>query len=201
LNKVSNPKFWNDRYLDENTKWDLGGPTPILSHYLKTKNNIGRVCVLGCGKGHDAIEFSKYQNDVHAVDFSEEALKDLKQRASNENAKINIHNKDIFLLPNSHEDFFDMVYEYTCYCAIDPDRRADYFSMVHSILKKNGLFFGIMIPLDKDVYNDEGPPFGVSIKQIEELTASYFDIVENQFSKYSIEPRKGREKILVLKKK
>ena len=94
-----------------------------------------------------------------------------------------------------------MVYEYTCYCAIDPDRRADYFSMVHSILKKNGLFFGIMIPLDKDVYNDEGPPFGVSIKQIEELTASYFDIVENQFSKYSIEPRKGREKILVLKKK
>ena len=86
------------------------------------------MCVLGCGKGHDAIEFSKYQNDVHAVDFSEEALKDLKQRASNENAKINIHNKDIFLLPNSHEDFFDMVYEYTCYCAIDPDRRADYFS-------------------------------------------------------------------------
>jgi len=201
LNEVSNPKFWNNRYLNKNTKWDIGGPTPILSKYLKTKNKIGSVCVLGCGKGHDAIEFSKYKNDVHAVDFSKEALKDLRQRAIKADAKVNLHNKDIFLLSDSHKGYFNMVYEYTCYCAINPDRRADYFSMVYDILKKNGLFFGIMIPLDKDMYNEEGPPFGVSMKEIKALTADLFDVVSSKFSNYSIEPRKGREKVLILKKK
>jgi len=179
----------------------LDGPTPILSNYLKTKSKIGKVCVLGCGKGHDAIEFSKYNNDVHAVDFSIEAIKDLKSRSKAQDVKVSLHNKDIFLLADSHKGYFDMVYEYTCYCAIDPDRRADYFSMVYEILEENGIFFGIMIPLDKDIYNEDGPPFGVDMKQIKTLTSGLFEIVTNEFSDYSIEPRKGREKVLILKKK
>ena len=200
MNKVSDPQFWNERYLENNTKWDLGSSTPILVNYLKIKNSIGKVCVLGCGNGHDALEFSKYKNEVYSVDFSTEALKNLKDKSEDKNLKLHLINQDIFALPDLYKNYFDMIYEYTCYCAIDPNRREEYFEMVHTILKKGGLFFGIMIPLDKEMYNEEGPPFGVSINQVLTLISGKFEVVSNNFSEFSIEPRKGREKVVVLKK-
>ena len=72
--------------------------------------------------------------------------------------------------------------------------------MVYKILKVGGLLFGIFIPLDKDIYNEEGPPFGVSVKEIMKLAHNKFKVIENTFSDYSIEPRAGREKLIILEK-
>ena len=82
MNKVSNSNFWNQRYLENNTGWDIGESTPILQHYLESKTKIlGKVCVLGCGNGYDAIELALHENDVFAVDFAEEPLKNLKKKS------------------------------------------------------------------------------------------------------------------------
>ena len=199
MNKVSNPEFWNQRYLDNNTKWDIGAPTPILSHYLKKNSILGKACVLGCGNGHDVIELSNYGAEVHAVDFSSQAIKNLQEKITKEN-RIVLIEEDIFNLSDMYTDSFDFVYEYTCYCAIDPNRRVDYFDMAYSILKSGGLLFGIFIPLDKDMYNEDGPPFGVSVDQILELTQNRFKIIKNSFSQHSIEPRAGRERLIILEK-
>ena len=197
--RVSSSAFWNNRYLNGNTKWDIGGATPIVTDYLKNnKNRIGKVCVLGCGNGHDAMEFSRYNNDVYAVDFSEEAIKNLENISKQNSQKLNLVKDDIFNLDNQYLDYFDMIFEYTCFCAIDPDRRTEYFDLTYKILNKNGLFFGIFIPLDKDT--DDGPPFRVSIDEIKESIEGKFIIVENFFSELSIEKRKNREKVLLLKK-
>tara|TARA_B100002052_G_C15870495_1_gene594463 strand:+ start:1507 stop:2109 length:603 start_codon:yes stop_codon:yes gene_type:complete len=200
LKKVSKPGFWNKRYLDDNTGWDIGAPTPILTNYLKENKSIGKVCVLGCGNGHDALELARYNNDVYAVDFAKKALDNLKQSSANEKLAINLVNEDLFNLNSHYPTFFDLVFEYTCFCAIDPSRRKEYFDVVHKILKKNGLLFAIFIPLDKKI-NNEGPPFGVDISQIENLIFNKFDIIKNEFSILSIRPRKNREKVLILKKK
>tara|TARA_B100002051_G_scaffold66788_2_gene63346 strand:- start:12 stop:614 length:603 start_codon:yes stop_codon:yes gene_type:complete len=200
LKKVSKPGFWNKRYLDDNTGWDIGAPTPILTNYLKENKSIGKVCVLGCGNGHDALELARYNNDVYAVDFAKKALDNLKQSSVNEKLAINLVNEDLFNLNSHYPTFFDLVFEYTCFCAIDPSRRKEYFDVVHKILKKNGLLFAIFIPLDKKI-NNEGPPFGVDISQIENLIFNKFDIIKNEFSILSIRPRKNREKVLILKKK
>ena len=196
---VSSPVFWNDRYLDGNTKWDIGGATPIITDYLGNKqNSIGKVCILGCGNGHDAMEFSRYDNDVYAVDFSDEAIKNLKNLSIKNNLTINLIKDDIFHLVRKYSDYFDMVFEYTCFCAIDPSRRIEYFNLVYSILNDNGLLFGIFIPLDKST--DDGPQFRVSIDEIKDLVEGKFIILENFFSALSIDKRKNREKVLILKK-
>ena len=198
--EVSNPIFWQQRYLENNTKWDIGSPTPILTDYLDNNSSIGKICVLGCGNGHDAIEFSKYGNDVHAVDFAQEPLKNIEKEASSRELNIKLVCKDIFSLNVQYPKYFDMVYEYTCFCAIDPNRRVEYFDMVHSVLKQGGLLFGIFIPLDKEL-SDDGPPFGVNIDTILDITEKKFDVIENSFSTLSIEPRFNREKVVILKKK
>ena len=200
MKNVSSPEFWNQRYIDKNTKWDLGAPTPILSHYLQTNHTEGKACVLGCGNGHDAIELSKYNLDVYAVDFSIHAINNLKEKLNGDES-INLLHRDIFSLSKDYVNTFDIVFEYTCYCAIDPDCRENYFDMVYKVLKKGGKLLGIFIPLDKDMYNEEGPPFGVSVNEILALIKGKFNVLENSFSSLSIDKRAGREKWMILEKK
>jgi len=200
LKEVSTPKFWQDRYLDNNTKWDIGVSTPILVNHLKNNSIIGKVCVLGCGNGHDAIEFSKFGNDVYAIDFAKHPLENLKESALSLNISVNCVNRDIFELKAEYLNYFDMVYEYTCFCAIDPNRREEYFDVVHSILKKGGLLFAIFIPLDKEL-TDDGPPFGINIDSILSIIDGKFEVIENTFSSLSIKPRLNREKLIILRKK
>ena len=200
MKNVSSPEFWNQRYIDNNTKWDLGAPTPILSHYLQTNHTEGKACVLGCGNGHDAIELSKCNLDVYAVDFSIHAINNLEEKLNGDES-INLLHRDIFSLSKDHVNTFDIVFEYTCYCAIDPDRRENYFDMVYKVLKKGGKLLGIFIPLDKNMYNQEGPPFGVSVDEILALTKGKFNVLENSFSPLSIDKRVGREKWMILEKK
>ena len=200
MKDVSTPEFWNQRYIDNNTKWDLGAPTPILSHYLQTNHTEGKACVLGCGNGHDAIELSKWNLDVYAVDFSIHAINNLKEKLNGDES-INLLHRDIFSLSKDYVNTFDIMFEYTCYCAIDPNRRENYFDMVHKVLKKGGKLLGIFIPLDKDMYNEEGPPFGVSVNEILALIKERFNVLENSFSPLSIDKRAGREKWMILEKK
>jgi ubiquinone/menaquinone biosynthesis C-methylase UbiE len=199
MKRVSTSKFWNQRYLDNNTKWDLGHPTPILTHYLENNKISGKACVLGCGNGHDVMELSQYNIDVYAIDFATEAIKNLRKKLT-QIQRVKLIEEDIFNLSHLYSNYFDFVYEYTCYCAIDPNKREDYFDMVYKILKVGGLLFGIFIPLDKDMYNEEGPPFGVSVEEVMELAHNKFKVIENTFSDHSIEPRARREKLIILEK-
>ena len=95
MHKENSPKFWVDIYLKNDIGWDLNGPTPIflhLSKFLKT----GKVCIVGCGRGFDAVMFAKKGFDVMAVDFAPSAIKSLKSLANKENLNLNALEKDIF---------------------------------------------------------------------------------------------------------
>ena len=108
MKNVSNPNFWNQRYKDNNTRWDIGQPTPIVTDYLKKNKHIGKVCILGCGTGYDAIEFALNGNDVYAVDFSIEALNRLRTIKPN-NLKLKLVHQDIFDLASKYKNYFDLV--------------------------------------------------------------------------------------------
>ena len=55
-------------------------------------------------------------------------------------------------------------------------------------------------PFDKNMHNEEGPPYGVSEDEIIALTKGNFNILENSFSALSINKRAGREKLMILEK-
>ena len=68
-----------------------------------------------------------------------------------------------FSIGNFLEDepikLYDLIFEHTLYCAIEPARRAEYAEAVDKNLKPGGLFLTIhfLFPL-----SEEGPPFGAS---------------------------------------
>jgi 2-polyprenyl-3-methyl-5-hydroxy-6-metoxy-1,4-benzoquinol methylase len=76
MNEVDHSKFWEDIYLENDTGWDLKGVTPVFDS-ISNELIQGQVCIVGCGRGYDAIMFAKKGFDVTAVDFAPTPISEL----------------------------------------------------------------------------------------------------------------------------
>ena len=191
-------KFWEDLYLSDDATWDLEGVTPIFESISK-EINPGKICILGCGKGYDAVMFAKKKFEVTAVDFAPSAVKYVKKLAKDSKVEIHVLKKNIFNLSNDYYNQFNYVIEQTCFCAINPNMRNNYEQLVSNLLVKGGLLIGLWFPLDKDI-SDGGPPWATSINEVKSLFSTRWEIEREEFSSLSIKPRKDREKLIVFRK-
>ena len=66
--KENIPSF-GKAYINNDDKWDLKEATPIFKK-LATELPLGRVCIIGCGRGYDAIAFAEKGFHVTAIDFA-----------------------------------------------------------------------------------------------------------------------------------
>ena len=198
MNEVNHSQFWDDIYLENDTGWDLKGVTPFFD---SISNDLiqGKVCILGCGRGYDAIMFAEKGFDVTAVDFAPTPISELNKLAIQKSVIITTVQDDIFSLVEKFPDTFDYVIEQTCFCAIDPNRRKEYEILVRTILKPGGKLVGLWFPLDKS-QKEGGPPFGTTIYEVKSIFNSGWKIEKENFPSQSVEPRKGREKLIIFKK-
>ena len=190
---VAIPKFWNQKYLENTTGWDIGGPTPAFiqwSKNLSTKNN--NILIPGCGNGHDAVYLSQLNQNIYALDFAKEPIKNIQDIAKKKNLIINTICSDFFKLDKSYYNMFDYILEYTFYCAIPITKRLDYIKIMHKLLKTKGKLIGFFIPINSTQEN-HGPPFNVEIDSTIELFSQYFIIDKLEKSPYSIPQRVDNE--------
>tara|TARA_B100002052_G_scaffold279082_1_gene286025 strand:+ start:1071 stop:1688 length:618 start_codon:yes stop_codon:yes gene_type:complete len=192
--------FWNQKYTNNQDKWDLNKPTPILKNRSISfdTNNKLKICIPGCGKGHDALYLASIGHDVYAIDFSSNALTYLKD--NNIYSNLHIIESDFFTLPEKFYNKFDVLFEYTFFCAINVSRREEYLKMCNYLLKSGGLFFGIIFPIS-EVSDQNSPPFKVDLPIFENLFSKHFTLSKKEFSNLSIEPRKHNEIIYEFIKK
>jgi SAM-dependent methyltransferase len=107
-----------------------------------------------------------------------------------EAVELTVERRDVFTLPRDHAGAFDGVWEYTCFCAIDPDRRDEYVRVLHAILRPGGLLLACFFPLRDGT---DGPPFPVSRRDIERVLAGRFSVLEAGPPLRSVERRRGLE--------
>jgi len=101
-------------------------------------NKKGKVLVLGCGIGREAIYMSKRGNKVIGVDFAENMLKNARLNAKKENLEINFLKTDITSLPLQANNFDFVTIFYTLNYLKKHDRLQT-LKECHRVLKKNGL--------------------------------------------------------------
>ncbi len=195
---VNSPQKWQADYERKSDGWDLGGPTPALKRLADSGRFLpGSMLVPCAGRGHDAREFARRGFAVTAVDFSPYAVQEMKKLA-NPQAPVEILQHDMFTLPHTMDGQFDYVLQYTCFCAIDPQRRADYADLIARLLKPGGVYIDLAFPLDGRA---GGPPFATSE---EEITALFqgrgFKLISREKLQDSISPRRAAEALLVFQK-
>jgi len=195
----SMPEYWENSYKSGEMGWDLGGPTPVFDQWIDTCKEPLSICILGAGNGWDAINFASKDHVVTAVDFAESAIRNMLYAAKQSKLEMDIIHMDIFDLDQIYTNHFDVVLEYTCFCAIDPSKRRDYLKMVRHILKSHGDLVGLLFPLDKDS-SDGGPPFAVQLQPTIELISEYLFLIKQEIPSLSIKPRVGKEVFVIFRK-
>lgn len=189
--RVSAPEFWEDLYARGGDGWELGGPAPPLVDFVETTPPPkGRVAVPGCGRGHDARLLAARGYDVTGFDFATAALRAARQLAAREGVDATFEGRDVFTLGRDLPNAFDGIWEYTCFCAIDPARRAEYVRSLAGTLRGGGWLLACFFPLRTLT---AGPPFPVSPAEVRRLLAPAFTIERAFAPLHSVRGRQGRE--------
>jgi len=199
MHDVNTASFWEENYRSGRTGWDLGMPTPVFQRLAESREfSPGKMLVICAGRGYDALMFARHGFQVMAVDFAEQAVKEMQSRLK-PGLPMEVIQADIFDLPAFMKEEFDYILEYTCFCAIDPQRRTDYIESVSSLLKKGGYYIALAFPIGK---RSGGPPFVVTPDELViPLNERGFDVILREIPTDSVPGREGIEELLVLKKR
>ena len=191
-----NDQYWNNRYLESTTGWDLGMVSPPLSIYIdQLTDKRQRILIPGCGNAYEAQYLvDKGFFSITLVDFAPSLVKKLQAEFNrDETNTVRLICEDFFNLKGT----FDLILEQTFFCALEPGLRNEYVLKMHELLAAGGRLAGVL-------FNREfegGPPFGGSKVEYVALFEPWFDILKMEVCQHSIQPRMGTELFFELEKK
>lgn len=188
-------KFWDSRYCNDNTGWDLGEiSTPLKTYFDQLTDKNIKILIPGGGNSYEAEYLHKKGfTNVFVVDLSKIALNNIQNRVPTFPKNHLIH-QNFFDLNST----FDLVVEQTFFCALNPNLRSKYAKKMSEIIKKDGKLVGLLF---NDPLNDDRPPFGGNKEEYLAYFKPYFSIEIMENSHNSVESRKGRELFIKLIKK
>lgn len=191
---VLDENYWSNRYKFGLTGWDIGYPsTPIVQYLDQIEKKEVEILIPGAGNGYEAIyAFKNGFENVNILDFSSAPLEDIKVKFP-DFPDSNIHHEDFFL----HNNKYDLIFEQTFFCALDPSFRFKYVEKMIDLLKPGGKMVGVLFNRN---FEKEGPPFGGSFIEYESLFKNYFEEVLIKPCYNSIPERMGSELFFKLKK-
>lgn len=194
---------WEACYRAGETPWDHGSAAPPLLELIERHGaelwGCGPVLVPGCGLGHDVRAIAESGVPVVGLDISETAV--VKARACPSNGPASYEPGD-FLDPAWRVGrSFSAIWEHTCFCAISPQQRRAYAGAAAALLPPGGVLAGVFYLTPHDPgEEEEGPPFKVSVAELEETFGPWFERVDGWVPQRAYPGREGREWVGIFRK-
>lgn len=188
-------EFWEERYEQHQTGWDIGYASIPLSAYLQKltiKNQ--RILIPGAGNAHEVKFLLKNGfTNITVLDIAERPLKELHDLYKGD-ARVRLVNEDFF----AHKGSYDLIIEQTFFCAIDPVLRPKYVQKMDNLMADGSRLFGLLFNFE---LTEIGPPFGGSITEYQKLFEGSFKIHKLEACYNSIKPRMNNELFIELLKR
>ncbi len=195
MDKQLNQAYWEARYASEQTGWDAGEiTTPIKEYVDQLTNKQLKILIPGAGNAHEASYLHQQGfSEVYVCDWAAAPLEQLKHKQADFPA-AHLIQTNFFDLDLGD---FDMILEQTFFCALSPQLRKDYVQKMYELLKPNGKLVGLLFnfPL-----SSEGPPFGGSLEEYQNLFNTHFTDISIHPAYNSIPPRAGSEFFIQIRK-
>ena len=172
--------YQENRETQEKIPWARQAVNPLLQSYLdENREHKGTALVIGCGLGDDAhaLELSGYK--VTAIDVSESALAQAKERFPK--SSICFKKQDIF----EYEAEFDFVFEAFTIQSLPLEFREKMIKAVAKRVAKNGT---LLIVAHKLEHEFQGPPYPLTKEEIDKFK-------EHDLEEYSFEIHTEASKI------
>ena len=190
-------QYWEERYENQNTGWDLGEiSTPLKTYIDQLTDKSIKILIPGGGNSYEAeYLFKNGFKNVYVVDVSKTALISFKKRVP-EFPLEQLWHQDFFDLNVKYT--FDVILEQTFFCAINPRLRIDYISKILSLLKLEGKLVGVLF---NEQMNADQPPFLADREEYLNLFKDDFKIEIMERCYNSTGKRMGKEWFIKLIKK
>ncbi|SEW30943.1 methyltransferase domain-containing protein [Chitinophaga arvensicola] len=179
-------QYWNNRYVNGDTGWDMGAVSPPLKEYIdQLVDRDIRILIPGGGNSYEAAYLAGLAfSDITVLDIAPVLVEQLQEKFAR--TRVKVLEEDFF----NHTGTYDLVLEQTFFCAIDPSRRADYVKHMHSLIAPDGHLAGVLFNRH---FTQEGPPFGGTEQEYRDLFSRWFDIKTLQTCYNSHPARQGYE--------
>lgn len=188
--------FWEERWKEQQTGWDLQAVSPPLKSYIDiiADKNVS-ILIPGCGNAYEA-EYLLHNGfkQVTVIDIAPTLAAQLLQKfASYAGKELTVICGDFF----KHTGLYDVILEQTFFCALDPQLRTAYVEQMHRLLKPEGKLAGLLF--NKPF--EGGPPFGGNKEEYLALFGDTFLIEKMEPCQDSVKPRAGAELFIELSPK
>ena len=141
LSDANQQARWEKRYLEGRTAWDRGAQSTALALGLaEMPPPPGRVLIPACGRGYEIAELARRGYDVTGVDFSPSAVADLKRLLDVQQVEACVVASDLF--DWEADEPFDVIYEQTALCALEPPMWPDYAERLYRWIRPGGILIG-----------------------------------------------------------
>lgn len=193
--KLFDAAFWDNQYLNNDTGWNIGYPSPPLKDYIdQFKGKNIRILIPGCGNGYEA-EYLLQQGfqRVTVIDISSVLTKSFAERLHQYVGKqLTVITGDFFDLHSQ----YDLILEQTFFCVFPPSIREKYVQKVKELLSTGGKIAGVLFNREFD----SAPPYGGTMESYKPIFAKYLDLMKMEPCYNSIKPRQGAEVFFIAKK-
>lgn len=188
--------YWEDRWQQQQTGWDLGVVSPPLQAFIDSLTDKSlRILVPGCGNAYEAFYLIEQGfTNVTVIDIAPSLVESLTQSFRKHPA----HNSfkavcgDFF----EHSGEYDLILEQTFFCAINPSLRKKYAEQCYKLLAHGGRIAGLLFNCEFE----GGPPFGGNLTEYKGYFSPLFNTEKMIPCVTSIAPRAGRELFIELVK-
>lgn len=190
---------WQEAWAEQRTPWDAGQSPPVLEE-LVAEDTLpdGRALVPGCGSGYDVLTLASTTRSVMGLDLADgarERFESLRAQHGIPPTQASVRTGDFFEL--SPAEPFDLVWDYTFLCAIEPEMRRAWVEKMHEVLSADGELVTLIFPvrsIDELPPEDaDGPPYPMHPELVQELVEPRFERIELREVTNSNEGREGME--------
>lgn len=141
------------------------------------KYRCNKILELGAGQGRDTLYFARNHLSVEALDYSDRALSEIREKASQSGLSDSIHTRshDIRESLPYHDHSFDAVYSHMLFCMALTTRELQFLSNeIRRILKPGGINIYTVRNVE-DPHFGKGIPRGEKMYEISGFIVHFFD--------------------------
>lgn len=186
---MSKNEYWEQRWQQGQTGWDLQTVSPPIADYAgRLTNKNLRILIPGCGNAHEARFLIEHGfTNVTVIDIAPTPVDLLKEQMVDAINKgyLRVLCGDFF----THAETYDLILEQTFFCAILPEQRTAYASQMKKLLAPQGKLVGVLF----NRMFDGGPPFGGTVQEYQTYFEPLFNKVTFTPCMISAAPRLGTE--------
>jgi SAM-dependent methyltransferase len=200
---------WAEHWDSGHTPWDAGASAPALAQLLATWPVAGELppggtaLVSGCGAGHDVFTLAKAGYLACGVDIAEGTaprFAELRRQFAVEETRARLQITDFFTAAaESLGGPFDLIWDYTFYCAIEPKLRAAWSAQMARLLAPGGRLAMLIFPVVAGAPKDRGPPYPLEPSAVVEELKEQFTNLHLASVEESHPGREGKEWLAVFK--